>query len=720
MNMKNAMKTVVALGSGAVMLGATIGGALAADLGDFPAPFIKDGGMVGKIVVGEKADSADLLGAIDIAASMQRLSKVPMTISSTGVSVSDGDTQEVALGGTLTSTGGLDSNYRNDQLSVLQDTSVDINGTSINTHDEINLDGASGLKLVTSLTKGYEDYATDVFTEVNAGDLEYCYVFDEDINLSTEVSSDQPLEIEFLGQNLKINSIDADNKLTAVAGKEVYLNAGDSTVVEGKKITLDRCGADSIVVTVDGQPATINGGQTKTVNGIKIKADQIFNDDGIQYDSATLIIGADTTKSYADGNAWIGQDTSNPDWTWKLSGLTATTGQVLCVQNEFVYDNDETAAKKVGEYYSFPNEFVDVGVASLTVPDDKYMGLTFDYKSSVNLKNANTGYTSKKAIEVYSATDDSIVLNSTALTVLSADKKVKDIYLVVGANAEIEVFYKDPDDSNLIKAAGNVSQDVATNVFANINYGKTKGTDVSLELYGNSSATDAVYLGIVPATPSNDAIWAQLKVTGDTEVLGFGATARSEEAAELRYGNSVTPTSGDTIGTQEKDQRGAYGIWVEKPKTGGAADKYVFHIPSDQVKANTVIKSGKAAVGGGSSGTYDKVNPIPVGMGILDKDANLGGSTPYIVVGGPCANTVAYQLLATPSVDKCADGFTEGTAKIKWFGDKNALLVAGYSAQDTVGASRVVSNFGDYPTGFAIGKTEFEVVTSSLTNIQVK
>ncbi|MFH1590201.1 MAG: S-layer protein, partial [archaeon] len=67
MNVRKAIKKIVALGAGLTMIGATILGATA-DLGDYPAPFIQNGVYSGKIVVGAAAATSDVLGAIDIAA----------------------------------------------------------------------------------------------------------------------------------------------------------------------------------------------------------------------------------------------------------------------------------------------------------------------------------------------------------------------------------------------------------------------------------------------------------------------------------------------------------------------------------------------------------------------------------------------------------------------------------------------------------------------------
>lgn len=70
MEIKRMVKRILALGTGATMVGATMMGALAADLSDYPTPWHTDGVFNGKIVVGEAAQAVDTIVATDIATAM--------------------------------------------------------------------------------------------------------------------------------------------------------------------------------------------------------------------------------------------------------------------------------------------------------------------------------------------------------------------------------------------------------------------------------------------------------------------------------------------------------------------------------------------------------------------------------------------------------------------------------------------------------------------------
>ena len=71
MKLIKTVKKILALSTGAVMVGATVMGASAANLNEFPSPWIQNGRFNGLIVVGDQANAGDVLGAIDIATQLQ-------------------------------------------------------------------------------------------------------------------------------------------------------------------------------------------------------------------------------------------------------------------------------------------------------------------------------------------------------------------------------------------------------------------------------------------------------------------------------------------------------------------------------------------------------------------------------------------------------------------------------------------------------------------------
>ncbi len=180
MKLKKAIKKIIALGTGATMVGATMMGALAAaDLSTYPDPFVKDGVFNALIVVGESAATQDVLGAIDIATSLQYASKTTTPVSTgTGATISKtGDSVKIEQS----------SNHLqfNDAISGIQTsvTSSDmdalVTGTISNEYGDF--DYAQTIYLPSSGTMIYtvdpddDDSVADIYFVMASGNNAYSY-----------------------------------------------------------------------------------------------------------------------------------------------------------------------------------------------------------------------------------------------------------------------------------------------------------------------------------------------------------------------------------------------------------------------------------------------------------------------------------------------------------------------------------------------------------------
>jgi hypothetical protein len=226
--------------------------------------------------------------------------------------------------------------------------------------------------------------------------------------------------------------------------------------------------------------------------------------------------------------------------------------------------------------------------------------------------------------------------------------------------------------------------------------------------------------------------YADTNVTLYTPASQFDEDAHGAEASNVSLtaatGNEVDLSvtlagAGEFVDDPEDDdfQRGYtdYGAFFElNSPSGDEADELTVMYPLAQRGAQVFVTAGTVEVseaGVGTSGavTTTTLNPIAVGLAVLDTDAPAVGSTRMIVVGGPCVNTVAAQLMGNP--ENCAEGFMPGKAVIKLFEQQNALLVAGYGAQDTLGAAYVLADAADYD----LEGSEVEVVVADLNTITV-
>jgi hypothetical protein len=96
MRFQKAIKRMIALGTGAIMLSSTV--FAAADLANYPAPFVKDGKFSGVLVVGDKAAAEDVIGISDIISSLQFASTKKAATTSAGTTTVEGDAWKVATG----------------------------------------------------------------------------------------------------------------------------------------------------------------------------------------------------------------------------------------------------------------------------------------------------------------------------------------------------------------------------------------------------------------------------------------------------------------------------------------------------------------------------------------------------------------------------------------------------------------------------------------------
>ena len=742
LKIKRAVKKVAAISTGVAMMGATITGALALDLADYPAPFVTSGtyDTSNALVVGAKAAASDTLGMVDIATNLQFESKVCTPTSGTGVSVVGGDSDDIRIGHSIASDGdttNFDQELDDSDMPHLLDTTINFKSSDYDVSEKLVL-GQAGTANVTvqgSLTSSEDDYETDIVLEAERDAIKYYYVFDEAIQPNKTTTAD-PLEIKILGQTIKITSIDSDTKITARVGAEFFMNVGDIVTVSGKKITLDNVGSGgAIVVNVDGVTETIPSATTETVNGIEINNDETFYEDNKEQRSATLIIGTDAVETYKDGDAYVGEDENDPDWVWNLANLhldisttTTTTaeftGPIIGVENDFVWNDDSDNPPGVGECIDMPNNYISICFDSLTVPDENYMTLTIERESSADLSEAFADNTSVPAIYINANVKEGLLVDQSELSAsnITTDAKSDKVWLYNDNLSSMGVFYEDTNGKTQL--AGYLDNGtVATSVFGwlEVNYKSTKNTDIQFNMsWGGIGGIDVeANLTLQPfettELPGFQDNIIMRWTTGTVGIASLGATLSTEEAGELVWADEAQSTTSEeiNIGTKDEDHRTKYGIIIRDPKSNGASDQVVLEIPGDQVMANVVIKGSVASVSsGGETCSIADVSPVTM----LDNEVTTATRYNLIIVGGPCANDLAESL--NFGVTCAGWDLKEGEAVIKLVqnGDKVAMLVAGTEALDTRRAAKVVANWKDY----TLTGTEALVKGTTLTDITVE
>lgn len=177
-----------------------------------------------------------------------------------------------------------------------------------------------------------------------------------------------------------------------------------------------------------------------------------------------------------------------------------------------------------------------------------------------------------------------------------------------------------------------------------------------------------------------------------------------------RVGGAVT-NSGIT---PEGEENIAYGMTTMGAKwtyttPSGSPQEFTLEYPEEQRLPQVYITSGatKSASSGGDLVAVEGV----VGASKLDSEVASVSAQNLIVVGGPCVNTVAAELLGNPA--DCTEGFRPGVSRVKLFTHANgnvAMLVAGFSGQDTRNAGGFLATRASELTG---DEVELEGTTSS-------
>ena len=737
---KRTVKRMAAIGTGAAMLGATLTGAMAADLADYPEPFVMDGVYddANAFVVGDQASAADTLGAVDIAANLQFESKTAVSGESTSVSVEGGKSESVPIGKGLSNTTFFDTTLEDDDVSNLFDGEITFQGTSYDTSEQLQMETKTDPVIQSSLTSSDDDYTSNVYLEVTARDrIRFAYKFDESINLSKS-SSTQPLEIDFLGDHLTITSIDSATKFTAYVGEEHYLVVDEEVTVdvsgEDKTVSLQDVSSTSAVVVVDGVSEIITNGNTQTVNGVEITVDDVFSRTERSESSANLIIGAESSESYQNGDAYLGEDKDDPNWVWNLAGLsTQGTAQTFRVENDFVYNDISDEPPEPGVCIDLPNAYVQICFDSLTVDDADYATYVFELDTSTDLSDAIAGNYSVSSIYLHTSVDEGFEMvaytNSTSADPnVTSTVRAKELWLYTpagdgthasgvnptGSGKWISLFYKDTSDSK-VKLFGEVNTATLAQEIVRINYGNTKDTNIVLDTGSNSqpgTQTLNLTLDIIGDSTNDlgdgvddlDILWG-LGVDNGT-ITSLGDTVSSEEADELSWGYANL-----TIGTKDEDHRTYYGVIIENPKGNGASDQVELKIPQDQVMANIVVKGTSTTVSSGSTAfTPQQVTPTTK----LASEVSSASDFNLIVLGGPCANDLVEELF-----DMTCEGWAyddgEAVLQLADNGDNVALLVAGTQADDTRRAAKALASYADYD----LSGEMVMVSGSSLTDINI-
>jgi len=841
MDMKKTAKKIAALVAGATMLGATIMGATALDLSNYPAPFVTDGVFSGKIVVGAEAATSDVVGAIDLAASLQALATKTSNIAipgAAGTASVVGDSAEFKTGSDIVAigepVGEVKGTFTELDLKALKSgvfvespvkQYLKFDNTTMyvkyaeNDDDQIGdflyvPDGSTlfeyqieftegAVSEITSTTMALDDYEGEVLTILGApftivsadmdsgnkvtlsmlGGQVADVLRDGETKTYTIDGKDYEVTAVFIDSALSTAKLSVNGVMTKARGEgETQVLSNDVTIGIQSVMTNQReglvefyLGANKLELIDTDCTNTAYAAETVKVGGKTVSNAQLIIKATNQSSDSELKLNYIKYKITADDDFYIpvGKGLKEFLGDYKNSMLTDTwdvtyAGLVKVAESEIKFDAKSNYAYELnfeninGVKYSFPLLTNKDAVFKFGDDDDDFV---FTEPTYVDSQTGTNGWDN----ETFISDNDYFILSDRA-TSTAETKAVTSILRYQSINTgDSTVTFKDLAGGDIVVSysgtvgAGATGQLIVNGATHNFYVGNTSATAsekyallIDLDGVGgvNNSEIKAVTkgggiidfgtqtfsLGVgldnltnpVALTGSGSAN-VTLTTTNDRydevaegpEVSNVSLTASGAGSAGVLSVSASIAGSGTATLTEDPDKDEYsygytdYGVHFEKytPTSSNSASELTIMYPGTQRYPQVFVTAGVVEVkesSASAAGTIQSttLNPIAVGMAVLDTDV-LPAGTNVIVVGGPCVNAKAAELMGNPA--ECAEGFTPGKAVIKLFADKNALLVAGYSAQDTMGACYVLAQYADYK----LSGTEVEVVVADLNTITV-
>ncbi len=759
MKVKHAIKKIVALAGGAAMVGATVMGALAAtDLTQWKDIFIQDGQWTGgHIVLGANAKTIDTISSNDLISYLQTqaVTKVPVE-SEDSIVVENGVLIE-GPGSKLNLNDTLDNPKSSLKEEDLPELLAD--GTVRDSHyEDKDYDYTQKIYLGDAQVK-YGKPESDWEKPqlyIDLKNANYLYTYEVKFNEPLYITKDDNIahrglvdgeKIKLLGKEYTFSSSTTNDGDLVLYGSQqvVVVNQGESKEVtmDGKTYTIEVKGGNSdkqtAWISVNGESETVSEGEDTEIGGLQLHIDDIFiTNVGGESVAVKFFIGSqkleiphDALSDWSEvkvngetvdgvevrvtnsSEAWTGVDkiefrvdpsSFKDDIDYLKIGeevvdpIFGTKVKFAAVHPELADDNKVYVEMgRSGNDFSikFTNEdgyTVEFEPYTYEENDLKYgpdFGVFASHtnipKNSLFILNEGSGSKITKIYEVRSVTSDGVTLRE-----LTRDKEIENLKI----GDEIE-------DTGVTITAVDADNDIIQLDTATSNEIYTKD-GMKIVLGAVNTTTDTALINI-----TEDA-WN--RISDETISVQFSVQLTyddNDNRLELSNLTGVHPISDDdnnidyfltelgTYGQLDLDNDGEYlKVWYPTDKQG---EMYF-----------DVYFGSENAVEQQTSGDYrEVVNPLPSGVAILDTDYTSG---PAIVIGGPCVNTIAAQLMGNP--ENCAEGFEPGYGLIKLFPEKDTLLIAGYSGEDTAAAVHVLTNYENYLDDLQ-GKTEVKVITST-------
>ncbi len=670
------------------ILVATFGVAIATTT--YPLPFVQDGEADVAIVYGANSATSDLTAVNKISDNLKSVFdsfydewKAPSGNFSSSVGITE---SEVFLGTLLSNSenGDLRDAFTDNQVSSLIDDKIYWDDgvsskTSFNVHEEILL---GDMSLITTL----DERDLEGVALTNNKDLEYLYVFEENLNTTRIGHEDADvLEVNILGREYEVEEF-GDDYMTVSTSKENILKAGESVSADGITITVEDIFDNMVQVNNE----LIDEGKTETVDGLKVSVISIaYHSSETSPSKVILRVGKEIYTTYNDGDAYIGEDESNPTWVWTISEPGVAKGFIGVKYDQKEIDSDDNLVY-IGESYAFP---------------ENYAAVSFDGLTEVEYENFEVSFDER---DLYSSEGHKgeIIRDNVPVSVLSGPQEDSFVISVRGDEVETDTLYLryNPEVEEINNNGENwnsTSKEWEGNTTTMLEGVDVFFSDVG-EDYGSSvKARFAFTLTNESDGDIGDLVYEDttLEISIDGKILRIGELSIELGMINKEFTHlgefSETAVSNEikigikSVGNEDEDVLSYDGLILYSSESNAEDDEVIFGVPSEPVYATiSVLGIGENVI--------DETVPQFGSIIVKDTEVSSVSSKNLIVVGGSCINSVAAKLLGS-DVPLCGAAWTAktdvgvGQFLVKEYtspynSEKIAFLVAGYEAADTTAA----------------------------------
>ena len=452
MNTKNVVKRLAAVATGAAMLGATVMGAFAADLNNYPDMFVADGTFDGYFVVGEAAASVDNLAMTDIATNMWYMAAGEGATTTTTV---EGDAWLAAtssnfleLGENVTS---IESYADDASLGALADGEISNSKGTAEYEQFLYFDQNDA----TVTFQEDDDDNVGYFYKIGSGDEIARYVLDFTTSLESDIDSNSDYD-------------DLEDEKITILGKEFTITTATNTTSGPQLILMGGAASD-----------TINEGETKTytVGGQEYEVELL----SVTSTEAQFSINGETTSKLEDSETDVLDDgVTNigvTDITYQeyAGGIHSASFFLGADKLDLKHGSDlKVNEETIGEAavsFDFDESGGDIQIDEITITmtaeDDLYVPVGGKLSEAVDLDEPEVLFTQNWDMEL--AGVDIGSGESVALTWSESDEQADLAVSLYDGDASLSLVYggsgttvnagEDSDDTFVLNASASISDE---------------------------------------------------------------------------------------------------------------------------------------------------------------------------------------------------------------------------------------------------------------------